>query len=632
MFLSSRFLAILVLVSLALMHPGQNKARAASQVLKADTITTVGGYKDAADTIQPISVTGAPFTKALRISRAKPGENSYSAAMTWQTTAPVRKGDLIVATFYIRNLQPQAGALAVEATFQLSDTPYTWTLTAMAPSDSSSWKKYAIPVRANQDYPAGKSSLQIRYGLIAQKFEIGGVAVINHGKVADPIPPAIAGTFAYYYPGRGDPKADWRKAALARIETIRKGTMKVRVVNAQGKPVKGAAVKLTQTASPFVWGTAASAISLTCKVDPGDNTRSCPTTDQLGEKPVTTSDYRKLRQNLLKDFNGASFYNDLKWTEWYYQRQLALDGIAWLKRNKMPITRAHNLIWPNFEPDFLMPRDLINRSTPAAQVKRIVEQRMAEQPGALKGQIPEWDVVNEPFTNYDVQGRIASTGLSAEKGVLPTAVVADWFKIARKADPKALLFLNDFGILENLNPTHQRYDLALLKYIKSLGAPVDGIGFQGHFGESGPMFKDMQRVINDFAPHVKVMSITEFDYTTVDPALQRDLMEDFMTFIYSQPKFNQFQMWGFWDGDHWLGSAPVYYRNWTLKPSGVVWQKLTKKTWRTDFSGTTGSTGELSLRAFYGKYSATVTVGGKTCKATPQFTSSGQVVTLKAVC
>lgn len=294
-----------------------------------------------------------------------------------------------------------------------------------------------------------------------------------------------------------------------------------------------------------------------------------------------------------------------------------------MKRNRFLLWRGHNLIWPGFG---VLPSDIITPSTPPAEVRRLIAAHFAQELGVLRGQIPEWDVVNEPFGNYDIQGRIASLNVTAVKGVLGPSAVAKWFRDARRFDPKALLFLNDYSILENLSPTQQQYDLALVKYIKSLGAPIDGIGFQAHFSQSGPVFSDMQRAIKDFAPLVKTLSVTEFDFTSLDPKLQADLTEDFMTFIFSQPKFNTFQMWGFWDGDHWLGNGPLYYYDWTLKPSGAVWQRLTLQTWRTRAAGVTNGSGRFNLNAFYGRYRIAVTAAGKTCETIADFAKPGTLV------
>jgi GH35 family endo-1,4-beta-xylanase len=610
-----------------------SQAQAAEQILNYDTVMGVKGYHDDADTVAAIDVNdpAVPFKRALRISRAKASENSYSAAALWPSTSNVKKGDLLVATFFLRKIKAARGILDLNLTFQLTHDPFTMTLDAGTPVDTETWQKYAIPFRAIQDFPARDSSLQLRYSLSVQTLDVGGVSIVNHGQVPNVIPQSIADSFAYYYPGRGDAKAAWRTAALARIEARRKGNMTVHVVDAKGMPIQNADVSIAQSKSTFIWGTAASAISLVCNADAGDSARPCATKDQLDENPVTPADYRRLRIEFLKNFNGGSFYNDLKWTEWYDDKQLALDGIAWMKRNGLPVWRGHNLIWPSFEPKYQMPEAIINVKTKPAEVKRLIAEHFADELGTLRGQIPEWDVVNEPFSNHDIQGRIASPDVKPSKGVIGPASVAKWFQDARKADPKALLFLNDYSILENLNPTAQKYDLALVKYIQNLGAPVDGIGFQAHFGVSGPVFTDMQRVIDEFSPLVKAFSVTEFDFTTIDPKLQADITEDFMTFIFSQPKFNTFQMWGFWDGDHWLGNGPLFNYDWSLKKSGAVWQKLTQEIWRTKATGHTDKDGVLKTKAFYGQYRISVSVPGKSCNTETNFTTSGEVK-VKAAC
>jgi endo-1,4-beta-xylanase len=322
-------------------------AMATTEILAPETIEAVQGYNDAADTVEPVDVEDktVPFTRALRVSRATPASYSYAATLIWPTVAPVRKGDLIVATFYVRKLTPTQGSLAIEMTLQQNDEPYTSTLDSTAPVDVDGWQKYAIPVRSNQDYPAGEASFQIRYALQAQSFEVGGVSVINHGTVADPLPPEIVETFAYYYPGRGDPDAPWRQAAEARIADIRQGSMVLRVVDTSGNPVKDAEITLAQSNSLFVWSTAVSALSLVCSAGETEDTqRDCPDEDVLNTTVLTIQDYARLRTELRANFTGASFYNDLKWTDWHFDRELALEGLAWFERNKIAYTRGHNLI------------------------------------------------------------------------------------------------------------------------------------------------------------------------------------------------------------------------------------------------------------------------------------------------
>jgi hypothetical protein len=58
------------------------------------------------------------------------------------------------------------------------------------------------------------------------------------------------------YWGSQKPDDNWKKAAFQRIEKHRKDDVKIRVVDAAGKPIRGAKVTLNQTRQQFRWGSA----------------------------------------------------------------------------------------------------------------------------------------------------------------------------------------------------------------------------------------------------------------------------------------------------------------------------------------------------------------------------------------
>ena len=620
-----------ILTSAIMLQPAF--AQSSTSLLDGDTVANYGGYNGPGDIVSriPVSDSAVPFNKALHVERKTAGLNSYDAALTWSTNGAVNPDDVLVATFYVRNGIANQKALNLDITFQLSAPPYTRGLATAAPVDVGAWQKYSIPFRADQAYPNGASSFQIRFGQVVQNFDVGGISIANYGPIKGTLPKSLTDTFAFYYPGRGQANAKWRTDALANIEANRKGDMLIRVVDAKDAPIPGATVSIKEISPNFVWSTAISAISLVCNSDANATVRPCPSrSTQLGQT-ITADDYQRIRRALIDNYSGGSFFNDLKWPEWRNDSRLTLDGMAWMRRNGLPVRRGHTLIWPGFDPDYKLPVEIVNRSTPPSEVRRQIDAHFVDELGTLKGQVAEWDVVNEPYSNFDIQGRLKTPTVDAVAGVLDISAIADWFASARKIDPKAVLFLNDFGIFDAFNPVAQGYDLALTKYIQSRGAPVDGIGFQAHFFQTAPNFADMQQVINDFNPLVKAFSVTEFDFTTLDPKLQADLTEDFMTFIFGQPKFNTFQTWGFWDGDHWLNNGPLYTQDWQLKPSGEVWRRLTLNTWKTQTTATANGSGQIALRAFFGNYAFDVTANGKTCSSSKQFNKSGEIL-IKAVC
>src|SRR5207244_13525667 len=75
-----------------------------------------------------------------------------------------------------------------------------------------------------------------------------------------------------------------------------------------------------------------------------------------------------------------------------------------------------------------------------------------------------------------------------------------------------------------------------------------------------------------------------------------------MTAVFSHPSTNGIIMWGFWDPKHWLSNAPLYRKDWTLKPSGEAWMDLVFHQWWTNANVTTDTAGRCEVRAFLGDY------------------------------
>jgi hypothetical protein len=113
---------------------------------------------------------------------------------------------------------------------------------------------------------------------------------------------------------------------------------------------------------------------------------------------------------------------------------------------------------------------------------------------------------------------------------------------------------------------------------------------------------------------------------TADEPLRADYMRDLFTLFYSHPATSGIVMWGHWDGMHWLNCAPLYYEDWTLKPSGEVFRKLVREAWRTNGSAKTNSRGELSGRAFFGTYRIRVSAGSKHAERGVDLSTDGQVL------
>ena len=146
--------------------------------------------------------------------------------------------------------------------------------------------------------------------------------------------------------------------------------------------------------------------------------------------------------------------------------------LAFAGEHKMT-ARGHTLVWHRQNPGWVT-----SGNHTAEQLSAILREHIRTVVGRYAGRIYAWDVVNEAFND---DGTIRSTVWSDKPGIgLPgTRYVEQALRWAREADPKALLFYNDYGA-EGMNPKSEAiYRMAV--DFKKRGVPLDGVGLQMHF-------------------------------------------------------------------------------------------------------------------------------------------------------
>jgi GH35 family endo-1,4-beta-xylanase len=209
----------------------------------------------------------------------------------------------------------------------------------------------------------------------------------------------------------------------------------------------------------------------------------------------------------------------------------------------------------------------------------------------------DWDVVNEPYSNHDFMD------------ILGNAEMVEWFKLARAADPKVKLYINDYGVLESglANNRHADHYFKTIQYLIDQGAPLDGIGFQGHVGSRLTAPADLLAVLDKFSVFDKRFKITELDINLDnEDDLRADYMRDFMTVCFSHDRVDGILHWGFWAGRHWIPQAALFDKEWNLRPHGKAYEDLVFKTWWTDQSVRSDARGEATVRGFLGDYDVLV--------------------------
>jgi endo-1,4-beta-xylanase len=528
--------------------------------------------------LSEVTVENQTFKRALRIETKAAAQYLEQISLTATNVAPIAAGDTLFMRWTARVVSADAPDKKGKAQFKTPAAFGALTLEATAAED---WKTYALPVPAWRTFAAGELKAQINVGATTrQTIEIGSLEFVNFKTKRQPAELPFS---CVTYEGR-EKTAQWRVAAEQRIEKYRKADLRVAVFDKTGKALSDAAVSVKLVRHAYGFGSA------------------------ISEKYLFAADAttRRNYQNVIdRYFSETVIENGLKWTNWANEEKRAttLEAVDWLTRRGVRV-RGHTLVWASWRnsPAFLKQNyDRLERDKGAAAAKdylrQTVEKHILEEVSALRGRVVDWDVVNETYANHDYTDLLG-------KQMLP-----EWFKLARRADPDARLFLNENTVETE---TSQKTDFFYneIKFLQENNAPIGGIGIQAHVGAiSIPSFL---RNLDRFARLGLPIKITEFDMVTPDKELQADFTRDFLIAAFSHPATEAFLMWGFWDGAHWLYDAPLFNYNWSLKPSGKAYFDLVWKKWRTDVAGKTDSAGGFQTRGFLGDYEIVVTRDGKT--------------------
>jgi GH35 family endo-1,4-beta-xylanase len=188
---------------------------------------------------------------------------------------------------------------------------------------------------------------------------------------------------------------------------------------------------------------------------------------------------------------------------WRFERTDAL--VKWCEDNKIAI-HGHTLVW------HAQTNDWFFRDGDKAKVTQRLKSHINTLVGRYKGKIQGWDVVNEAISDRGNPQTAQTENLrnSSWLQTLGPEFLTLAFKFAREADPKAKLYYNDYGI--EAGPKHAS-SMVLLKRLIKDGAPIYGVGIQGHWSTNGVPYAALDKAISNYASLGLKVSITELDVT-----------------------------------------------------------------------------------------------------------------------
>lgn len=529
------------------------------------------------------------FSQSLRIRVSKQPPNTWDANIRAISTGRVKKGDSLSVGFWARGMALKGtGGGVAEFVFERNGNPYTKSVQYLVetPVDGS-WRHFWVRFKSLEDYEPGKSLIAFQAGYLPSTFEVAGIEAHNCGKRPLKELPHTPLT----YVGR-DTDAQWRAAAAERIDRHRKADLTITVVDDKGAPKAGVPVELKMNRLAFDLGSAVKS--------------------QLISKD--TPEALRYKETFLKHFNLGVIENGLKWRHWDKwpgNRRQTLNALDWLVTNNVPI-RGHVLVWPGAGhlPPWVNKMTKENPQGLAAEIEKHIQ----EMATVVGDDARDWDVMNELFSNRDLTK------------VLGDEATIEWFKSAQRHSPNTRRFYNDYAALVRGGfPTgHKAHFEQTLRYLVDNGAPIDGIGIQGHFGSLLTPPHRLYEELNRWAKFDLDILVTEFDVTVPGEELRADYVRDFMTLCFSHPQVTGIVSWGFWANAHWRPESAFFDGNWNFTPMGREWIRLTRE-WRTDVDAKTDANGQVKVRAFLGDYSVKAGAAEKLF----QHRRSGSAITLR---
>ncbi|RPE28575.1 endo-1,4-beta-xylanase [Kitasatospora cineracea] len=271
-------------------------------------------------------------------------------------------------------------------------------------------------------------------------------------------------------------------------------------------------------------------------------------------------------------FSVVTAENAMKWesvepTRGSYDWAAADRLVRFAQQNDQSV-RGHTLLWHNQLPSWLT-TGVADGTIGTAELRDILRKHVTDEVTRYRGKIWQWDVANEVFANSWDPNPLPN-GLNGDDfwiKNLGEGVIADVFRWAHQADPKALLFYNDYNIAgqDGSNAKFQAVHDFFAKLVAQ-GVPVNGIGEQGHldtqYGFDAQRFQADLQSYGDLGLKV---AVTEADVRTfVNNSTEQVPTSQLAAF--AQPfEFSEmlkgcqlvrqcisFTAWGVYDGDSWI--------------------------------------------------------------------------------
>ena len=230
------------------------------------------------------------------------------------------------------------------------------------------------------------------------------------------------------------------------------------------------------------------------------------------------------------------------------------DAIADFARSNRLAMHGHPLIWYASNAPWI---DEIDSERAAS---RLMHDHIATVMPRYRDVVPTWDVVNEPIP--DNVHRDSDRREAWYNHIGPKAI-GKAFELAHAADPNALLILNEYDIefAAERSPMKLKAYRRLILELLDQGAPIGGIGLQGHLRGNWPIATEelsaFTSEMRSLGLKVLVTELDVMDHELKGDEARRDAnslqqVRDFLTAASAGGPLHSITTWGISDQYTWI--------------------------------------------------------------------------------
>jgi endo-1,4-beta-xylanase len=210
---------------------------------------------------------------------------------------------------------------------------------------------------------------------------------------------------------------------------------------------------------------------------------------------------------IVNQFNSLTAENAMKMgpihpreNEYYWKDADSIAAFA--KKHGMRL-RGHNLCWHAQAPSWMFKNEKGDTVTKEVLLQRLKD-HITTVVKRYKDYVYGWDVVNEAIDDNDTVFYRKSQWYR----ICGEEFIVKAFEYAHSADPKAVLFYNDYN---TENPKKREKIYQMVKKMKEAGIPIHGVGLQGHWSVNNPSREELEKSIQMFSSLGLQVQVTELD-------------------------------------------------------------------------------------------------------------------------